>query len=191
MVNEWDWEVETENFKNAYRSWITVEMRAEDHAILFDQLYDTEFRWDEDKALMDMNRESEGRYLRRRFVDESGMAAPTGYLEWPASFLEVMVALAYKIDDMIMYEPGGDEGPWTWFWEWMGNAGLSRFDDHEMLAGNQLAFMSVQARVNAIMDRRYEPSGEGGFFPLKDPGCDQRYEEMWFQANSYMIEKHL
>lgn len=191
MVNEWDWEEETQNFKNAYRAWILREMHAEEYGILFDVLYDTEFTWREDLAMMDMNRESEGRYLRRRFVDETEVRPPLGYLEWPASFLEVVVALAFKVDDMIMYDPSTPDGPWTWFWEWMDNAGLSYYDDHQMLVGNQAAFMMVSARVNAIMDRRYDPSGEGGFFPLEDPGCDQRTEEMWFQANSYMIEKHL
>ena len=185
-----NWEEETENFKNAYLSWIFREMRAEDYGILFDMLYDTEFRWDREKAPMDMNREADGRYLRNRFVNETGMEPPAGYLDYPASFLEVVIALAFRVDDMIMYMPGNVEGAWTWFWEWMDNAGLSYYTDHNMLSGNQASFMMVSARVNAIMDRRFDPDGTGGFFPLSDPGSDQRREEMWSQANSYMAENH-
>ena len=191
MVNEWDWEVETDNFSNAYRSWIIDEMRAYEYSILFDILYDTEFYWDEKSVIMDMNRESDGRYLRRRFVDETGAKCPEGYLEWPASFLEVMVALAYKVDDMIMYQPSNTYGAWTWFWDWMDNAGFSRYDDHRLLREKQSGFAQIQAIVSSILNREYSYSGAGGFFPLSDPGCDQRSEEMWFQANSYMIEKYL
>ena len=190
MADEWDWEVETENFTNAYRSWMIRSMHAENYAILFDVLYDVEFEWDRDKVMMDMNRESEGRYLRRRFVDESGMQPPDGYLDWPASFLEVLIALAYKVDDQIMYMPGNGTGPADWFWEWMDNAGLSYYNDHNMMAGNRVAFMMVLERTEMIMQRRYGPDGKGGLFPLREPGCDQRTEEMWFQADAYMGENH-
>ena len=121
---------------------------------------------------------------------DTGLEEPLGCLEWPASFLEVMVALAFRIEDQLMYDPYKETGAWKWFWEWMHNAELDKHTDSEMLNGGSLSFMMTSARVNAIMDRRYSYSGEGGFFPLTDPGCDQRNEEMWFQANSYMGEKY-
>ncbi len=183
---------EEENFKNAYVNWIEREMRAGDYHILFDVLYDTEFTWDRQRVPMDSNREADGRYLRRRFSDASGLVEPFGCVEWPASFLEVMVALAFRIHEQLMYDPveHPEDGPWMWFWEWMGNAGLDTHTDDEMMRGGQGSFMMTTARVNAIMDRRYSYSGEGGFFPLEDARCDQRNEEMWFQANSYMGERY-
>lgn len=187
----YDWEVETENFKNAYVNWIFREMHADGYWMLFDMLYDVPFEWDRKRVPMDSNREADGRYLRRRFVEETDIVEPYGYLEWPASFLEVMVALAFRIDDQLMFDPHTNDGPWTWFWDWMHNAGLDVHTDSEMKSGLSLSYMMVMSRVNAIMDRRYSYSGEGGFFPLSDPGCDQRNEEMWFQANSYMGERYL
>lgn len=184
----WGWE--EENFKNAYVNWIEREMRAQDYHILFDFLYDTEFTWDRAVVPMDSNREADGRYLRRRFSNETGLREPLGCVEWPASFLEVMVALAFRIEEQLMYDPLKETGAHIWFWEWMHNAELDVHTDQEMLEGSTMSYMMTTARVNAIMGRKYSYSGAGGFFPLKDPGCDQRGEEMWFQANSYMGERY-
>lgn len=184
---------EEENFKNAYMSWIFNSMRADGYQILFDILYDTEFDWDHERVPMDANRESDGRYLRERFLEESEaeIPVPFGYLEWPASFLEVLVALAYRVDDQIMYDPNPDYGPWTWFWEWMENAGFDIHTDHELLAGNMLSYMVVGERVAKILERRYGTDGDGGFFPLEHPSSNQKTEEMWNQACSYMAERYL
>lgn len=183
---------EEENFKNAYLSWLFHLLRADGYQVLFDVLYDTPFEWDRDLAPMDSNREADGRYLRKRFLEEEepDIPVPPGYLEWPASFLEAVAALAVRVDDQIMYEPRSPCGPWTWFWEWMSNAGFDAHTDHEMLGGGSLSMMLVAERVAKIQERRYGASGEGGFFPLTDPGCDQRLEEMWDQACSYMGERH-
>ena len=46
MMSEYvDWREidELENFANAYRSWLTRTMHGENHTILFDILYETEF----------------------------------------------------------------------------------------------------------------------------------------------------
>lgn len=178
-----------EDFENAYRNWISSRMHASKYSILFDILYDVEFEWDPDIP-RDGDRAADGRYLRERFSEESGTEMSPVYLEWPCSFLEFLVALAFSIEESMMYDPedgGKDES--TWFWEMMDNAGLSAYDDDAMQAGGMIAFMKVTETVNMILRRRYDYNGYPGLFPLKKPAADQRKVEIWYQANAYFIEE--
>jgi hypothetical protein len=183
----WD---ELDDFENAYRNWICDTMDARHHRILLDVMYDTPFRW-KDSIPRDADREADGRFLRKRFCDETGMRAPSIWFgtSWPASFLEVLVALAYSIEDSIMYDPEKGDRTSTWFWEMLANADLDGFDDEKMLKDGMCAYYYVCEIEGKIMDRRYERNGQGGLFPLRKPAMDQRDVEIWYQANAYMIEK--
>lgn len=190
MGTEWIDVWELEDFSNAYRNWMASRMHAEDYGILFDVMHDTEFEWDGRTCPRDANRAADGRYLRRKFADESGMDIWADWLEWPCSFLEFLVALAYSIDDNIMYDPEQPDQPAEWFWDMMKNLGLDSYDDRKMLDGGMVAHMYVTETLDRVMRRDYEPNGYLGLFPLKRPEMDQRDVEIWYQANAYYSEKY-
>ena len=177
------------NFENAYRNWIQDRMHAGNYGILFDILYDTEFKWDPNIP-RDSDRAANGRYLRLRFADESGIEATDEVMAKPCSFLEFAVALAYAIDDKIMYDAENPEQAADWLWEMFGNIELDRFTDEYLKAGGMTAYMYVVSITDRVMSRRYEYNGYLGMFPLAKPEMDQRKVEIWYQANAYFIERY-
>ena len=189
MVNDWADVWQLEDFSNAYKNWMLDSMGRKEFSILFDLLHETEFRWNERKFPRDSDRADDGRYLRLRFSNESGMELREEWLLWECSFLEFLISLAYSIDDQIMYDPVQPDGPRKWFWTMMHNCGLDIYNDDKMLRDSMLAYMSVSGTVNMIMERRYENNGYPGLFPLKRPEMDQRDVEIWYQANAYFIEE--
>ena len=176
-----------ESFGTAYIDWIVERMRGEHHHLLFEQLHDIAFKWMPDVP-MDENRESDGRRLRIIFEANSGVALPREGEGWPASFLEVLAALAETMEDSIMHSPESGTDSSTWFWLMMDNMGLAQCDDIWMgKHGNACSY--VQNRVDDVMLRRYDSDGSGGLFPLQKPRLDQRKVQLWYQMNAYILEK--
>ena len=192
MISPWADVWELEDFSNAYRNWLQDTMHADSYSVLFDILYDTPFEWSDDLP-RDSDRASDGRYLRLKFSNESGMNVYKDWLDdtWPCSFLEFLVALSYSIDDKIMYDPEEPDQPSRWFWEIMGNIGLDEYDDAKMMKDGMLAWYYVNEIMDRVMCRRYDYNGNGGMFPLRRPAMDQRKVEVWYQANAYMIEGYI
>lgn len=192
MISEQDDVWRLEDFSNAYRNWLQDSMCADSYSILFDLLHDIEFEWSP-KIPRDSDRATDGRYLRLRFANESGMEIWQSWLgeSWPCSFLEFLVALSYSIDDKIMYDPEKPHQASRWFWEIMGNLGLDKYDDAKMLRDSMLAWYYVVEIAERVMRRRYDYNGNGGLFPLKRPAMDQKKVEIWYQANAYMIEGYI
>lgn len=189
MVDDWPDVCLLEDFSNAYMNWMLESMGDTGYSILFDLLHETDFKWDKRRFPRDSDRADDGRYLRLRFSNESGMDIWEEWLKKDCSFLEFLIALAYSIDDQIMYDPICPDGPKRWFWTMMHNCGLDKYDDGVMLRGTMVAYMTVLEIVNMIMERRFEPNGNFGLFPLKRPEMDQRNVEIWYQANAYFIEE--
>lgn len=179
-------DMQMETFAGAYRDWLLNEMRAEGYSILFDHLYNTEFKWVLD---MDEHRAEDGRYLRDRFENISGLMCLDEWLEWPCSFLEMVVALAYSIEDRIMYDPEMGARTSEWFWMMLTNLGLHICSDRWMGQEGRDGLAYVDEIINTVMLRTYNSDGSGGLFPLKNPEIDQRDVEIWSQANSYIIEQ--
>lgn len=180
----------SEDFSNSYLNWMVRTMGASDYTILFDMLHDTEFTWDDATMPRDSDRAEDGRYLRERFSDETGERMDPEWLEWPCSFLELLVALSYTIEDSIMYDPENGETARDWFWIMLSNMEIDEFDDEKMMHDGMLAFMLVSERISCVIERRYDYNGYPGLFPLRKPRMDQRDVEIWYQANAYFIERY-
>jgi hypothetical protein len=139
-------------------------------------LFSTEF----DHFLIpnDENRAEEARYdLRREFLRETGLKADDHWMELGCSVLELMVELAR----LLAFEAGGR--PPYWFWRLVENIGLIRFND-----ARRLPKRHVERILEDVIERRYTENGLGGFFPLRKPPNDQRYVELWYQLNYYVLE---
>ena len=176
------WDVE--NFSNAYRVWLMDRMDASEYSILFDVLYSVEFTW---TLPMDANRADDGRYLRDRFEQESGLECREEWLEWDCSFLEMLVGLAFEIEEQVLYDGYLGDRTAVWFHGMLKNLGLGICTDEWMLdtPGSDWYVREVAKRV---IDRDYDASGFGGIFPLKHPSEDQREVELWYQAAAYILE---
>ncbi len=151
---------------------------------LMDDLFSKGFRY---TLPMDENRALDGLALREIFRADNHMSK-SEILEGPCNVLEVLVALAQRMN-FEMSDPDLDETDHTswFFWEMIDNLGLTAYSD-DMYYQNDGSF-AVDVVLNTFLDRMYEPDGTGGLFPLNHPGEDQRYVEIWYQMNAYLIEK--
>lgn len=132
----------------------------------------------------DDNRATDCEVLRDEF--ESLVAYPEyPFRAKPCRFLEMMIALAWRIQDS-MCDPEDDRRV-EWFWTMVDNLRLADLKDSrwKYMDGRDEVRKAV-ARVN---DRTYSRNGDGGLFPLEYPMRDQRKVELWYQANAYLLEK--
>lgn len=138
---------------------------------LLRRLYDTEFIFTIPK---DDNRAEDGKDLRRRFTEYED------FLDEPCSVLEMMAALAVRIEESIMDDPQKGDRTRQWFWKMVVSLGLgSMYDNHY-----------DEERVDYILDRflnrEYEADGKGGLFTVKNCDKDLRDVEIWIQMLWYI-----
>lgn len=148
---------------------------------LFRQLYSKEFIW---LVPNDDNRVEDGRNLRIEFLAEQGSdQAPSEWLELGCSVLEMLIALARRIEFQT------DTEAVEWFWTFLQNLSLSHFNDNFY---NQYSESEIDDILDSLIFRLYERDGRGGLFPISDPSCvDQRKIEIWDQMSIYLIENQL
>lgn len=141
---------------------------------LLRQMYQTEFTW---FVPNDGNRAEDGKDLRREWLDSIDRDASPQWLDLGCSFLEMLVALARRME----FE--ADETPHHWFWKLLENMGLESYHDG---IGYSPGF--VRRRMTIVMKRLYDFAGNGGLFPLKNPVEDQRKVELWYQMSAFLLQ---
>lgn len=175
-------------FSDQYQMWLSQLVHGEDHSELMYILFNTEFTWP-DWMPMDENRAVDGQYLRVTFAQEEGWEIEP-MDGWPCSMLEMLVALAVKIENQLAYDPDAGDRTAEWFWMMLGNMGLDICTD-EWFLGERTGFGYVMERVGYFKERKYGKEGAGGPFPLSARGKNMKKAELWCQANWYMHEKVL
>lgn len=135
----------------------------------------------------DKNRAMDGIDFRYRFGYENGYSteAISEYLDTdsrPCSILEMMIALASRIENQFMDDLDFGNRTGQWFWNMIVNLGLgnmcdSRFDERYSLKV-----------IERFLNREYAPNGEGSLFTLREPLDDMRETEIWYQAMWYLNE---
>lgn len=141
-------------------------------------LYRKEFTWDERTMEKDGNRAQDGKDLRLEFLDSNDLPRNEDWLSFGCSFLEMMIALAWKV----AFEGGGTQA--ERFWEMIDNLGLTGCTD-----ANPPDEDIINDIVDKVIERDYAANGAGGLFPLMEPDDDQRGVELWYQANAYLLER--
>lgn len=128
----------------------------------------------------DLNRVNDGLQLREKYMGDD-----SDYIDGECSVLELMIALAQRIDD-IMYDPDVGEDWVRWFWEMIENLGLDKFPD------SNFSTKAVDLIIQRFIDRKYDSDGLGGLFPLMYPDSriDQRDVEIWYQMQAYLNENY-
>lgn len=133
----------------------------------------------------DENRALDGLELRDQFL-ESEWRGRRDEIEGECTVLEMLVALAQRMDFETTEIDDERDRTAYWFWVMIDNLGLMDFDDDSYVE------LDGQSYVDEIIDefvaREYEYDGVGGIFPLKHAGRDQRKVEIWYQMSSYLYE---
>lgn len=140
----------------------------------------------------DSNRAIYGIDFRYRFGYECGYSRDLidEYLDIrPCSVLEMMVALAFEVEEQLMTDEdhyGNRTG--QWFWNMINNLGLGKMTDANF--DEEYANFVVQR----FLRREYQKNGEGGLFTINDPTRDMRTAEIWYQImwylNDYLGARH-
>ena len=161
---------------NAYYDWLRRKVGAydaDDVNLLFDILYHTDFYW---TVANDDNRAADGIVLRSTFMDTEGWNTEPRSGD-PCSVLEMLIALASRIDNDIMWD-GEKDRTADLFWEMVDNLDMD-YDDVD----------DICVKLGIFLDRKYDVNGLGGIFPLRKGAFeDQRNVEIWYQMQSYLME---
>lgn len=151
-----------------------------DKLLLF--LFDTSFYYILER---DENRYEDGIDLRYRFGYEKGypQAMIAGEIDIrDCSVLEMMIALAHRIEEQIVGDPDIGDRIGKWFWIMIENLGLIGMTDEKFDEGY---CWDVLCR---FLNRQYDPDGKGGLFPRIRSNRDMREVEIWYQAMWYLTE---
>lgn len=147
-------------------------------------LFTKEFVWIP-HIVNDENRVKDGKALRLQFLESEGIEeVDPDWMAEGCSVLELMVGLSRR------FEFEADKGKaHYWFWVLLENLGLGGYSDDRRFTKRLLA--RIDDILDDLIDRKYEPSGLGGFFPLQEPLHDQRDRELYVQMSDYILEKEL
>ena len=170
--------------KNEYFDWmcslVEKPRSSRNYDILLNHLHGVDF----DYILpLDGDRAEHGIELRYRFGRERGYhdAMIASYLDdRPCSILEMMVALAVRCEERIMWDPDIGDRTNLWFWDMIKSLGLTSMDDENY------DMEYVEDVIFKFLNRTYKPNGKGGLFTVKNAGCDLRNVEIWYQMCRYL-----
>lgn len=134
---------------------------------------------------LDANRAQDGISFRYRFGYEDGY--DSSYIERyldvrNCSVLEMMVALAFRVEEQIMDDDEYGNRTSQWFWNMIVSLGLGGMDDSNF--DEDLAAEIIFRFLN----RDYEPSGRGGLFTLENYNSDVRELDIWSQCMWHLDE---
>lgn len=151
-------------------------------------LHDCDFVWSIDR---DENREADGKALREDYFYDCDFPSEEFddvLCRERASVLEVMIALAKRMDfEMADPDDPTDRTP-EFFMTMMENLGLDMYDDEHYFELDGSA--SVRRIIDIWLERAYKKDGRGGLFPLSCPEDDQREVEIWYQMMAYLEENY-
>lgn len=176
------------NLGEDYSKWlfelVGVHYKKNSYCLLLNDLHSKAFNW---HVPNDDNRACEGKILRERYCAHHNLEYECDYFPEEASMLELMIALAYRCDDITFDQI--DAMPMKdWFWILCRNSGLDQFNDNDYYRLRGPAI--VDQILDRIINRTYLRNGGGGLFPLKNTKKDQRKVELWYQMNLYLVENY-
>lgn len=132
---------------------------------------------------MDENRAMDGIDLRYRFTYDThypGQMVEDAIGNRPCSILEMMIALAMRCEENIMYDESYGDRTSKWFWSMISSLGLRSMDD-----SNYDPYY-IEDVVTNFVYRNYAPNGRGGLFTIKKCTKDLRNIEIWYQMCWYL-----
>lgn len=170
--NEWD----------DYRNWLVTICQFNDrnYKRLIDHLHNTPFEY---ILKRDKDREMDGLYLRRRYESITETNCSFDSVK-PCGVLEMLVALAIRIDDEYIGSPF-EPHPEIPFKEMLDNLDLYPVYDDRCYNEHR-----VDCNIRLWLRREFFSSGHGSTFPLRHPTCDQTNIPIWSQMMAYISENY-
>lgn len=176
------------NCKDEYFAWLySLVNDGEEHKDywrLLNRLHKKEFVW---FVLNDDNRVADGLALRDEFAEDYNLKKEDclQVLDGPCSVLEMLIALSLRCAKDIYDDENGSDI----FWEMIGNLGFLKKEFQDGYFGPE-QMIKTDNIIGKLVTRSYCKDGSGGgLFPLLYPKKDQRRVEIWYQTQSYFLEK--
>lgn len=140
---------------------------------------------------LDENRKRDGIDLRYHFSCDSNIPnsiVDSCFNNEVCSVLEMMVALAKRFDNNVMYDISYGDRSALWFWIMFSNLGLNQFDDS---VWNDQTPNIISDILYRFFNRTYNPDGSnGGMFIVKNLSLDMRTIQIWDQMSIYINENN-
>lgn len=173
------------SIKNLYFNWMAAlaipDVRERDgYERLLVALNDTRFYF---TIPLDENRLIDGVQLRYRFAYENGISNDIVSNELgnnECSMLEMMVALALRGEEHIMYDPDLGNQLSSWFSEMLRSLKI------DTMTNQNFDQQWIDYRLDSLLNHEYEPNGSGGLFTINNPRQDMRKVEIWYQMCWYL-----
>lgn len=144
---------------------------------LFTFLHDAEFVY---LIPNDENRAADGISLRYRYSLIRDREDLEYCLAGPCSVLEMMVALAIRCEETIMFDPEKGDRTAQWFWCMIASLGLNSMNDDNY---NEWLVNDV---ITRFLNREYDYDGKGSLFTIRGWNRDARDAEIWHQLMAYL-----
>lgn len=176
-----------------YFDWLCRKLNGVDgHFFVCLTLFDIEFF-----AInkFDISRIGDALDLREEFINELEKNKPENWeneiyelqQHFPTVF-EVLIALAFKLQNDIIYEPSVENEADSWFWIYLENLDLIDIADSQW---SYKAESYVRDRVDIFLSRKYNANGtNGNIYILYDlnPIEDVRNMSLWDQTWAFITE---
>lgn len=176
--------------ENNYFNWLKNKVAKDKFSskISFDKLlfrlHCVPFKWTIER---DENRANDGIALRWRYACddenrsyEERMRIDDLLSSNPCSILEMMIALAIRCEEQIMDNPKYGDRTGQWFWGMIISLGLGNMDNRNF------DIKYVNDILENFIHHRYDPTGKGGLFTVRDTRYDMRRMEIWRQLCLYL-----
>lgn len=178
-----------EEYRDQYLKWLLnlAGLERSDGILLFSFLLDMTYYWQND---YDQARAGDGRYLRYYYVDKDGIQEAIDNFghpyadivdefvrSWPVSVIEVLLAMAIRLDKEYEYCASEGDRASLWFWIMCENLGLDLY----LVSNADFNINDAKMKVIKWMDGDYDKNGKGSPMALPDGlECDKDYREMSF-----------
>lgn len=162
-----------------YFEWISSKVDGRQYRKLLETMFREDFY-----SLMplDDNRIIDGFELIYKFAEDRRISRHTVEREFrnrKCSVLEMMVGLAFRIEETIMEDSDYGDRTSMWFWIMVKSLGLYEMTD------NNFDAVTVLTTLDTFLNRGYKSNGEGGLFVIKDINKDMRDIDIWYQMNMF------
>ena len=166
---------------NHYYIWLLDQIDGDGHqeySKLLKFLHSKEFYW---SIPNDKNRSDDGKELRYLYLRDHNLLGSDAWEEEPCTVLEMLIALAKRINFDIVPDAGKDIS--YWFWAMLKNLGVLLFFNENW------NLLKISEILKDFLDRNYEKSGFGGIFLTQNPReYDFRTIELWYQMHIWIAE---
>lgn len=166
---------DTNRYDYIYYDWLFKMVKGTYYDNLLELLHSIPFTPNEEE--LDYNRYLDGLRLRNRFKSETN--GKIKIIKGPCTFLEMLIALANRLDSDIMYETKFGDRSVDWFWMFVDNLGFTKYTDSTW---DHDIEVKVLIKVHKILAKDYASDGSDGLFAVKDrPDVDLRECDIWRQ----------